>query len=93
MKPSTRGIYGKNWYKYKAICLNDSGETTKTDLELARKRLNKMFPKPCGYEIVIKTNENKEKPKNNVSKEKPIRKKKGTATGRPEGKTWNEFFY
>ena len=90
MKPSTRSIYMRDWTKFKAICLNDSGETTKTDLELARKKLNGMFPKPCRYEKV--------KPKKKVAmkpKTKPVmtEKKGGGKAGRPAGKTWNEFFY
>ena len=88
MKPSTRYIYARDWTKYKAICLNDSGETTKTDLEMARRKLDKMFPKPSKFEIPQKPKK-KEKAKPAV---KRVIVKKGSA-GRPNGKTWNEFFY
>ena len=92
MKPSTRYIYARDWTKYKAICLNDSGDTTKTDLELARKKLDRMFQNPCKYE---KPSKEKKAPV-----QKPVKKtmsvatkKRGTTTGKPNSRVWNEFFY
>lgn len=87
MKPSTRSIYGNEWTKFKAICLNDSGETTKTDLEMARRKLQAMFPRESKYEIHQPKKKEKAKP---TVKHAIV--KKGSA-GRPNGKTWNEFFY
>ena len=93
MRPSTRSVYLCDWSRYKAICLNDSGETTKTDLELVRRKLDRMFPKPCKYEVKPKPKkvEKVETPK--ATPKPTVAKKKVEKAGRPNGRTWNEFFY
>lgn len=98
INPTHRGKYAVDWKKYKAICLNDSCETTQSDLRYVREKLDKMFPKPCKYEKVEK--KKVVKPVKKVEKvekvvklvEKKEKKPINLKTGRPDSRGWNEFF-
>lgn len=102
IKPSTRAIYNCDWTEYKAICLNDSSETTQTDLEIVRKKLDKMFPKPCKFEKKLQEEPKKVEKKvepvktdgkqNRIENTVMVRRKKNSVAGKPSGKAWNEFF-
>lgn len=88
MSPKKRSVYDCYWGKFKAICLNDSWNTTQKDLRIVKRKLDRMFPEPSKYEIA----EYETKPKKKAA---PVRQKKKTVvkrSGRPEGRTWNEFF-
>lgn len=89
--PNKRHVYNCNWLKYKAVCLNDSSETTQTDLQIVKRKLDRLFPRRSKYEAQDKKEEKKKEKevmnqvKKRVMKPKPQKE-------RPESKTWNTFF-
>ena len=92
IRPSLRGKYLVDWSRFKAICLNDSYNTTQTDLKLVKEKLERMFPSPSKFEkkkkkTVLAKPKPEEKPK-----AKPAAKTTKLKKDRPDGKTWNTFF-
>ena len=96
IRPNTRKRYDCDWSKYKAVCLNDSSETTQKDLKIVKQRLDKMFPNTSRFEKQKPKPVKKEEPKQPVKKPRqtPLKKRIITPSkSRPIRNGWGTFFY